>query len=559
MTNEVIQMADSPAPAEAAGNYLAESEFSPLPGGLLPAPQARTLRDLLLLREVEGPSDVCFVFESAEGCRAEWTYAEFASGVRRVAAGLARQGVRKGDAVIVHLTNRAEFMLAWFGLAWIGAIMVPSNIENTEREILYLFRHAGAVGFVTSPRYLGAFTAVTAQIDAAVFGLVTDNYPPPADPPGNLTLTSFGALSAGDATVPDVDLDETDVCEFLFTSGTTSAPKAVMITHANCLRAGTRKVMSCLFGRNDRFLTALPAFHANAQTTTIMVSLVAGGTCILLESYSARKYWQQIRSHRATCTNLVAMQVRTLLAQPPADTDTDHHLRCNFYAINVLDSEKVAFEERFGLRLMNGWGMSETFCAVTRTPLFGETRWPSVGVPLHDRALRIVDDEGRDLPPGVIGEILVAGTPGISIMKGYFRDPEATAATIQHGWLRTGDNGYLDRDGYLYFHNRKKDVIKRAGENVSALEVETILLMHAEVAEAAVIGVPDGIRDEAVKAYVVLVAGSAATAGQLQDHCRAHLAEFKVPTIVDIRDALPKTSIGKIEKRRLREESEGLA
>jgi carnitine-CoA ligase len=529
----------------------------PADGDLLPAAEVRNLRDLLLLREAEQPDDVCFVFESAGGQLSELTYAQLAAGVRRVAAGLAGLGVRKGDAVVVHLPNRSEFMLTWFGLAWIGGIMVPSNLANTERELAHLFRLADATGFVTEPGHLDPFAATLAGVDREVFGVVTGKEVPASPLACRLPLVPFAELSACDATPPQVDIEETDVCEFLFTSGTTSAPKAVMITHANCLRAGVRKVMSCLFGRDDRFLTALPAFHANAQATSIMVALVAGATCILVEGYSASRFWQQIRAHRATCTSLVAMQVRTLLAQPPDPGDADHCLRCNFYAINVLDSEKEEFERRFGLQLMNGWGMSETFCAVTRSPLAGDTRWPSVGVPLHDRLVRVVDENGDDVPTGTIGEIVVGGIPGISIMKGYFRDPAATAATIRNGWLHTGDSGYLDRYGYLYFYDRIKDVIKRAGENVSALEVESVLLTHDEVVEAAVFGVPDAIRDEAVKACVVLAAGSVLSADDLRAYCRGHLAGFKVPSIIDIRDSLPKTSIGKVEKRTLRQEEPG--
>lgn len=522
-------------------------------GDLLPAAQLRNLRDLLLLREAEQPDDTCFVFESAGGQVSELTYAQFAAGVRRVAAGLAGLGVKKGDAVVVHLPNIPEFMLTWFGLAWIGGIMVPSNLANTERELAHLFHLADATGFVTAPGYLDTFAATLRHDDREVFGVVTGEGGA-AWPSGGRALVPFAGLAAAGAAPPDVDVAETDVCEFLFTSGTTSAPKAVMITHANCLRAGIRKIMSCLFGREDRFLTALPAFHANAQATSIMVSLVAGAACILIEGYSARRFWQQIRAHGATCTSLVAMQVRTLLAQPPDPGDASHRLRCNFYAINVLDSEKAEFERRFGLRLMNGWGMSETFCAVTRSPLVGDTRWPSVGVPLHDRLVRVVDENGDDVPAGTIGEIVVGGIPGISIMKGYFRDPEATAATIRDGWLHTGDSGYLDRYGYLYFYDRIKDVIKRSGENVSALEVEGILVSHPEVAEAAVFGVPDPVRDEAVKACVVLEAGSALGPEDLRAFCGLHLSAFKVPSVIEIRGSLPKTSIGKVEKRTLRQE-----
>lgn len=190
---------------------------------------------------------------------------------------------------------------------------------------------------------------------------------------------------------------------------------------------------------------------------------------------------------------------------------------------------------------------------VTVAPVFGEKRWPSIGLPAYDRIVRIVDERGEDVPLGSPGEIIVWGIPGRTLMKGYFKDPDATAAALRDGWLYTGDNGYFDERGYVYFFDRKKDVIKRSGENISASEVEVALLTHEGVAEAAVIGVPDPIRDEAVKAFVVAREGVDLTVDEVLRHCREHLAGFKVPTVVEIIDGLPKTSIGKIEKKVLRQ------
>lgn len=506
--------------------------------------RVRTLRDLVQEHARLQGERTAFIFESTAGEVTTWTYHELATQVRRAAAGFARLGVRKGDAVVIHLTNRPEFMLSWLGLAWLGAVMVPSNTANTERELLHLFTLSEAAGYVTSTEFAPRLNVVAKELPGSPFAVVVGD--------ASADAISFDALLGGSEEPPEELLNETDVVELLFTSGTTSAPKAVMITHANCIRAGARKVLSYEFGPEDRLLTALPAFHANAQTTTILAAMVAGATCILLENYSASRYWSRIRHYGATSTNLVAMQVRTLLAQPPQETDRDHRLRCNYYAINVLDHEKREFERRFGVRLMNGWGMSESFCVVTRTPLRADDRWPSVGVPVHDRVIRVVDQDGRDVPTGTIGEIIVGGVPGISYMKGYFKDPEATAATIRDGWLYTGDNGYVDRDGYLFFYDRKKDMIKRAGENVSASEVEGVLQMHPAVAECAVIGVPDPIRDEAVKAFVVLAPGETVTEAQLQEFCTQYLSSFKVPTIFEMIDALPRTSVGKVEKKLLR-------
>jgi crotonobetaine/carnitine-CoA ligase len=226
------------------------------------------------------------------------------------------------------------------------------------------------------------------------------------------------------------------------------------------------------------------------------------------------------------------------------------------YAINVLDAEKAEFERRFGVELINGYGLSEAMTIVTIAPVHGEKRWPSIGLPTIDRSVRVVDEDGADVAPGAVGQIIVGGTPGRNLMKGYYKNPEATAETLRDGWLHTGDNGYFDEFGYLYFFDRLKDVIKTAAENVSASEVERVLLTHPDIVEAAVIGVPHAVRDEVPVAFVVPVAGSALTAGVVIDHCARHLARFKVPAVVELRAELPKTSIGKIEKKVLRETTE---
>jgi len=190
---------------------------------------------------------------------------------------------------------------------------------------------------------------------------------------------------------------------------------------------------------------------------------------------------------------------------------------------------------------------------VTVAPVFGPKRWPSIGLPAYDRRVRLLDPEGNEVPVGEVGEIVVEGTPGRSIMKGYHNDPQATALAIRDGWLHTGDNAYSDEQGYLYWFDRRKDMIKRAGENISTAEVEFVLSAHPGIAEAAVIGVPDAVRDEAVKAFVVPREGLVLDADEVKAFCSDRLASFKVPTIVAVRAELPKTSIGKVAKSILRQ------
>ncbi|PRX50458.1 crotonobetaine/carnitine-CoA ligase [Prauserella shujinwangii] len=503
----------------------------------------RSLRDLLLEREARCADKTFLTFVAADGTHISLSYAEFGAGVRGVAAGLARLGVGKGDKVVVHLGNCPEFLLCWFGVAWLGAVLVPSNTANTERELRHVAEHAEAVAVVTAAGYRELVERALPP-EACHRILVGGQHPGWVD---------FAELTtATDPPMPP--LASADLAELLFTSGTTAAPKATMLTHANCLFAGEREWRTIGIDSSDRSLTALPVFHVNAQTVTILSALTAGATVVLLEEYSASRFWEQVRDTGATVLALVAMQLRTLLAQPPAPTDREHGVRRVMYALNVPEREKTEFERRFGVELINGYGLSEAMTIVTAAPVHGEKRWPSIGLPAIDRRVRVVLPDGTDAAPGEVGEIVVGGEPGRNLMLGYYRDPAATEAVLREGWLYTGDNGYLDEHGYLYFFDRRKDVIKVAGENVSATEVEQVLCTHPAVAEAAVIGVPDSVRDEAVKAFVVPKPDCRLTEESVVEHCAERLARFKVPTLVEIRENLPKTSIGKIEKKLLRAE-----
>jgi crotonobetaine/carnitine-CoA ligase len=222
------------------------------------------------------------------------------------------------------------------------------------------------------------------------------------------------------------------------------------------------------------------------------------------------------------------------------------------YSINCTDAEKEEFERRFGVELLNGYGLTEAIGNAIRVPIDGKRRWPSVGLPTLEREARIVDGDGRAVEPGAVGELILKGVPGRTLMKGYYQDAEATAAALRDGWLFTGDYARMDEKGYLYFVDRKKDIIKRAGENVSATEVELTVMDHPAVLECAVIGVPDPIRDEAVKAFVVPKPGVTISVEELVRYCEGRLARFKCPQVVELVDALPKTAIGKVDKKTLR-------
>jgi crotonobetaine/carnitine-CoA ligase len=247
------------------------------------------------------------------------------------------------------------------------------------------------------------------------------------------------------------------------------------------------------------------------------------------------------------------MMVRTLLLQPPCEDDACNDIREVLYFLPIDTAEKEEFERRFDTRILNSYGSTESLTWVITDFSTGKRKWPSVGRVGLGYEAKIVDDNGAEVPVGTIGEIAIKGVPGRTIMKGYFRDPEHTAQTIlADGWMLTGDKGYVDEEGFYYFADRKANMIKRAGENISTTEVEEVLLGHEGIKEAAVIGVPDSIRDQAVKAFVVPEEGAALDAAEIKSYCAGALAAFKVPSIVEVRASLPHTCSMKIEKKLLR-------
>lgn len=497
----------------------------------------RTLTDLLEERVAAVGDRTFLVFEDAAGVVSELSYAEFAERVEHCARGLTGAGVAAGDRVVLHLRNCPEFLVAWFAMARLGAVMVPSNVANSTDEIAYVIGFTSAKLVITEPSLRDTVAHAVAASDGA-----------PA------VVTALDELPLCDGPAPRPAVSGSDLAELIFTSGTTRRPKAVMLTHANCLRAGLDAVHCLWLQEGERCLTALPLFHVNAQALTVFAALTTAGTIVLVQEFRASRFWSQLLRHRPTQTAIVAMQLRTLLAQPVEPGEDEHQLRRVFYAINVPTSEKEAFESRFGVSLINGYGLSEAMTLVTVSPLVGPRRWPSIGLPSPGRRVALLDEDGHEVPTGEVGEIVVRGVPGRDILLGYYRDEAATAEAIRDGWLHTGDNAYADEDGYLFFFDRKKDMIKRAGENVSALEVEGALLEHAGVAEAAVVGIPDPIRDEAVAAVVVRAQPDGPDERELREHCARLLARFKVPTVVAFNDELPKTSIGKVRKDVLRSE-----
>ena len=491
-------------------------------------------------------------------------WATVASRAEALAARLAGLGVAPGERVALFGLNSLDYVVALAGVARLGAVVVPLNALLTAPEIAWQLGDAGAVALIGE-------ADAAARLDEAA-GLAGFSGPRLAfrgDAPGWPALEPDAAGAAGAAVLPPPPGPD-DVFEILYTSGTTGHPKGVMLSHRSVAAEADNVASYWAAGPDDVFLGVLPLFHVNAQLVTLLPALATGARLVVTRTFSAGGWIDLVRRYGVTISSIVGTQVRMIMATPERPDDAETVLRCVPYGLNVPPEMWAGFERRFGAPLCNIYGLTETVAIATAAPIHGDRRIPSVGRPGRGRAVGIFDDDGKPLPPGAVGEIRIRGERGVSLMVGYHGRPEETAAAFarrtggvapttaagaagESDWLRTGDLGRLDEDGYLYFVDRAKDMIKRSGENVSASEVERVLSEFPGVAEVAVVGRPDPIRDEAVVAFVVPAAGADLDIAAVDAHCRERLARFKVPEEYVVVEVLPKTSIGKIEKKALRQ------
>ena len=507
----------------------------------------RTLRQLLEYRAATTPDKPFVIYDDLEGGVTRLSYAEFDARVNRTANVLRTLGVNKGDKINLHLPNCLEFLYLWFGAAKIGAVIMPTNILSVPAELEYLISHSESRFIFTQASHLAAITEVRRQcpmVEQVILCGATASSPD--------TLDFASLLTKQPVDLSPADVTPLDDVSILYTSGTTSRPKGVLITNANYIYAGETVAKAIRLTPDDRHCIVLPLFHANAQYYSTMSALVTGASIALMARFSASSYFDSCIAHHCTVGSLFAAPIRMILALERRLELRSNPLRIVMTAQNVTAAQLDEWTERFGAPLLQLYGMTETIGPPLMNPIDYVRNNLSIGLPTLGYEVILVDDEGEPVAQGETGQILVFGRPGWSIMKGYFKNPEATAQTIREGWLWTGDNAYQDDTGYFHFVDRAKDMIKRAGENVAASEVEAVILQHPKVFDCAVIGVPDALRDEAIKAFVVLHKHEQATAEEIITWCREQLAKFRVPELVEFCTELPRTSVGKIQKHVLR-------
>jgi long-chain acyl-CoA synthetase len=495
------------------------------------ATEVGTLPDLLRLRAAE-LGDARFV-RDAHG---EWSYAEFEHRVTEVAAGLRARGVGKGDVVGVVLPNSPHYLEAWWAILWLGATFNPVNPALTTREAVGILSDSGASCVVCGADVAPALRGHADELPALREIMVAEG--------GDAC-----AALRGDGIVADhAPVEPGDLAALVYTSGTTGRPKGAMLSHANLLANAWQLGEPLPVSRGDVMGMVLPLFHVNAQLVTTVIPLFIGAQVAMWERFSASRFWSDVARFEPVTFSAVPTMLAALLHAPGADEAETNTLRFVICGAAPLSPALFRrFEEKFGLRIMEGYGLTEGTCCSTINPFVGPRKIGSIGLPTRGQEVAVMDEDGRLVPDGTPGEVCVRGP---NVMAGYYNRPDANAETLRAGWLRTGDVGYRDEDGFLFLVDRKKDMIIRGGENVYPREIEDVLLEHAGVKEAAVVGRADEVRGEEVHAVVALVAG--VEFSELEEHCSARLAAFKVPSSWEVVAELPKTSTGKIDKKPLR-------
>jgi long-chain acyl-CoA synthetase len=480
------------------------------------------------------------------------SYSQLNEFTNKVANFLYDLGIRKGDKVSVYLPNMPEYVYLYLGIPKLGAVTGPVNALFKPREVKFVVGHSEAKAIVTIPKFMDIINQIKEDLPDLKHIIVIGE-----SIEGTLNYEDLMEKASADSP-PEVTIDEReDPAAILYTSGTTGFPKGVLQTHFN-IKRNSEMIRDFLHAKEHfRFMLILPLFHCNAQIVTVMAPLIIGASSILTPGFSAQTHWETVAKYRATTFSCVPTVLSILLKMPHENLDLSslEYVVCGAAPLPVEVFK--AFENTFSCKVIEGYGLTEGTCASSVNPIPTETedrrKVGSIGIPLPGNEMKIVDENGKDVPPNTKGEIVIKGD---NIMKEYFKNPEANAETLKEGWLFTGDIGKMDEDGFFYITDRKKDMIIRGGENIYPREIEEVLYSHPAVSFATVIGVRDKIYGELPKAFVVLKEGESITEEVIIEYCRKNLADFKIPKYVEFRDDLPKTPTGKIMKQPLREEEE---
>jgi len=473
-------------------------------------------------------------------------YAELDEASNKVANALLKRGLARGDRVAMLLTNSPEFAVTFFGIVKAGAIAVPLDTRYKLDELAALFNDSQPKVLVAESPYLEplvpilpGFKSIEHVLDISSGG-------------SGQFLGYQDIMASGSARSVEVELGAEDTAVIFYTSGPTSHPKGVILSHESLVVEAA--ISGSGFEQSDKdivALFALPLYHVFGLEIVLLTSLAEGSTVVMQPGISLSSLWEAIERERVTI--FMGVPYIFALAVNMAEREgIKHDLSSLRLCVSGGAALPVSLMERFrqcyGLKLAQLYGLTESVAHITCQPVDGTGKPGSVGGALPGWEVKAVDEGGRELPPDQPGEIIVKGP----LMKGYYADPEGTARVMKDGWLYTGDIGRIDRDGEVFLLGLKKEMIQVKGQNVYPVDIEAVLRTHPKVAEAAVVGIPDEMRGEKIRAVVSLADGQRATEPELQEFCRRHLANYKVPKQFMITHHLPRNTAGGIDKEALK-------
>ncbi len=468
----------------------------------------------------------------------EYSYGEIHRRCRDVAARLAERGIGSGDKIVLLMGNCMEFLYVFLGAGRIGAVTVPVNPTLKPDEIAYIAGNSEAETLITIPDFAPLLPKIREMAPHLKRVFVLGDAPEGAE--------SFSALLEPVESAPDIAAGPEDDAALIYTSGTTGLPKGVILTHGNYIWNARMLVKVLDMQERDRFLLVLSLFHVNAQVTSVLTPMMAGASTVLMQKFNPFAILPAIEKYRATIMSAVPTIYNVICRMAKAESFDVSSIRCFASGAAPLPEETYRATQRVLKRpLIMGYGLSEATCASAVADPSFPIKWNSVGSPLMHTPIRIVGEDGVDAPVGEIGEIWVGGP---CVMKGYYKNPEATAEVLQGGWLRTGDLGRYDEDGYLYIVGRVKDLIIRGGQNIYPQQVENVIARIPGVEECCVVGVEEERWGQEVLAVVKTAEGHSLTEREIVDFCHENLASYKCPRFVRFVDQLPKTATGKVRK-----------
>ena len=474
----------------------------------------------------------------------EYTNLEMLRFSKKLANGLKNLDVGPGDKVVVMLLNCPEVLISYQGILRAGGIIVPVLFLLGEREIAHILRNSESVAIITSKDLLDKIDKNRDSIDTLRHVIIVED----EDIPGTIKFWEL-ADGSSDEDIP-IQIKEDDLAVILYTAGTTGTPKGVMLNHKNLYSNAVSLASTVDVEPHNVGLTVLPLSHSYGLTV-MNTGYMFENKAVMMRWFDTEETFRLIERYKVTGFAGVPAMFAMTLNSPEADKyDLSSLKRCGSGSAPLPVEILRGFQERFDCTVREGYGLSEAAPVVSMHYPDRPQKPGSIGQPIPGVEVKIVDEKDRSVPVGETGELLVKG-PNVS--PGYYRLPEETAETFRNGWLYTGDMARMDEDGYLYIVERKKDLIIRGGFNIYPRDVEEVLYEHSAVLDAAVIGVPNPVMGEEVKAFVVLREGQTASQQDIIDHCQEHLGKYKCPRYVEFIDTMPRNPIGKILRKELRQ------